>query len=56
MGSNPTRGSSFSLESDCLGCVVLHVLCFVVCMSLLASFFLLSAFLINKYNYGTTCT
>ena len=33
-----TRGHLFSLESDCLGCAVL--LCFVVCLTLLASFFL----------------
>ena len=32
-------------QSDCLGCVVL--LCFVVCMTLLASFFLPSSSLIN---------
>ena len=41
-----TQGSSFFLwKSDCLGCIVL--LCFVVCLTLLASFFLLSACLIN---------
>ena len=33
------RSSFFHGESDCLGCVVL--LCLVVCMTLLASFFLL---------------
>ena len=32
---------AFYLESDCLGCAVL--LCFVVCLTLLASFFLPSA-------------
>ena len=38
MGSSPTRGSSFFLgQSDCLGCAVL--LCLVVCLTLLASFF-----------------
>ena len=42
VGSNHTRGSSFFLwKSNCLGCAVL--LCFVVCMTLLASFFLPSS-------------
>ena len=38
VGSSPTGGNSFFLESDCLGCAVL--LC-LVCLTLLASFFLL---------------
>ena len=39
VGSSPTQGSSFFLrKSDCLGCAVL--LCLVVCLTLLASFFL----------------
>ena len=40
-------------KSDCLGCVVL--VCFVVCMTLLASFFLPSATLINMYVCTCTC-
>ena len=47
VGLNPTQGSSFLCKSDCLGCVVL--LCFVVCMTLLASSFLPSASLINMH-------
>ena len=47
MGSNPIRGSSFLKKSDCLGCAVL--LCLVVCLTLLASFFLPSSSLINIY-------
>ena len=39
----------FLRKSDCLGCAVL--LCLVVCLTLLASFFLPSAFLINMYIY-----
>ena len=40
LGSSPTRGSSlFVTKSDCLGCAVL--LCLVICLTLLASFFLL---------------
>ena len=49
MGSNPTRGSTFFFGkvTDCLGCAVL--LCFIFCMTLLASFFLPSSSLINMY-------
>ena len=58
--SNPDRGSSFFVfefhprqliflwKNDCLGCTVL--LCLVVCLTLLASFFLPSS-LINMYMY-----
>ena len=43
-----TRGQLIFLwKSDCLGCAVL--LCLIVCLTLLASFFLLSASLINMY-------
>ena len=42
-----TRQLILLLKSDCLGCVVL--LCLVVCMTLLASFFLPYASLINMY-------
>ena len=37
----PPKAAHFSFESDCLGCAVL--LCLVVCLTLLASFFLHSA-------------
>ena len=48
-GFESYRGSSFFLwKSDCLGCV--DLLCFVVCMTLLASFSLPSASLINMYT------
>ena len=41
MGLSPTQGSLFFLgKCDCLGCTVL--LCLVVCMTLVASFFHLS--------------
>ena len=44
---------NFLWKSDCLGCVVL--LCFVVCMTLLASFFLPSASPINSmYMYSSS--
>ena len=43
----PPEAAHFSLESDHLGCVVL--LSFVVCIALLASFFLPSASLINVF-------
>ena len=41
-------------KSDCLGCAVL--LCLVVCLTLLVSFFLHSASLINMYCTCTVCT
>ena len=54
MSSSPTRGSSFFLrKSDCLGCAVW--LCLVVCLTLLASFFLPSASLINMHS-SVYCT
>ena len=40
-------------KSDCLGCIVL--LCFIVCTTLLAYFFLHSTSLINMYSFYT-CT
>ena len=65
VGLNPTQGSSFLCKSDRLGCVVL--LCFVVCMTELASSFLPSASLINMlfivlyvytcmYHYRELCS
>ena len=39
----------FLRKSDCLGCAVL--LCLVVCMTLLSSFFLPSASLIDMYTF-----
>ena len=55
LSTSPTRGSSFFLGKDCLGCAVL--LCSVVCLILLASFFLPSHLLLKHvyisslYNY-----
>ena len=43
------RQLSFLRKSDCLGCVVL--LCLVVCLTLLASFFHLSLKHVYIYNY-----
>ena len=43
----------FLWKSDCLGCAVL--LCFIVCLTLLASIFLPSASLINMTLYAHTC-
>ena len=40
----PPKAAHFPLERDCLGCAVL--LCLVVCLTLLVSFFLPSASLI----------
>ena len=53
VGLNPTpryciySSSFFPLESDCLACAVLP--CFVVCRTLLVSFYLSFASLINTY-------
>ena len=43
------RQLSFLMKSDCLGCAVL--LCLVVCLTLLASFFLSSASHIIMYTF-----
>ena len=49
----PPEGAHFTLwKSDYLGCAVL--LCLVVCLTLLASFFLPSASLTNMY-LSSTC-
>ena len=40
----------FLWKSNCLGCIVL--LCFVVCIALMAFFFLPSVALINMYMYN----
>ena len=50
VGSSPTWGSSFFFwKSDCLGCAVL--LCLVVCLTLIDSFFLLVYTCIYMYMY-----
>ena len=43
----PEAAHIFLWNSDCFGCIVL--LCFVVCMTLLASFFLTSVSLIKNF-------
>ena len=57
MDSSPTRPRQIiflrKIKSDCLGCVVL--LCFVVCLTLLASFLYSSSSLI-KHSHMYTCT
>ena len=46
----PSEAANLLWKSDCLGCAVL--LCLVVCITLLASFFLPSSSLINKRKQG----
>ena len=51
----PPEAAHISLESDCLGCAVL--LCLIVCLTLLASFFLPSLISHqNMYIHVYTCT